>query len=147
MVALMSEAAELEPNSRVLEVGTGSGYGAAVLSRIAGRVFTVERLERLADRARVRLRDLGHENVHVAHGDGTKGVPDEAPFDTIVVTAGGSAIPPALLEQLADGGRLIIPVGAETGDQQLVRIRRRGDDFVEEDLCAVRVVPLVEGQG
>lgn len=147
IVASMAAAAQLRPDSRVLEIGTGSGYGAAVLSRAAGEVWTIERIGYLADQARHRLGDLGYDNAHVVHGDGTLGLPEEAPFDAIVVTAGGPSVPQALVEQLADGGTLVIPVGPETRGQQLVRVRRHGDDLVEEDLGPVRFVPLVGDQG
>ena len=147
IVALMAEAAELGPADRVLEIGTGSGYGAAVLSRVAGEVWTVERHRELADQARHRLAATGCDNTYVRTGDGTLGWPEAAPFDAIVVTAGGPAVPQALVEQLADGGRLVIPVGPETRSQHLVRARRRGDDLVNEDLGPVRFVPLIGAQG
>lgn len=147
IVALMAEAAEVGPGDRVLEVGTGSGYGAAVLSRTAGEVWTIERHEVLAAGARTVVADLGYDNVHVVVGDGTLGYPEAAPFDAIVVTAGGPDVPTALIEQLAEGGRLVIPVGAEGRGQELVRVRRHGDRFDEEDLGAVRFVPLIGAQG
>jgi protein-L-isoaspartate(D-aspartate) O-methyltransferase len=147
VVAAMAAAVELRPESRVLEIGTGSGYGAAVLSTVAGEVWTIERLAALADRARSRLVDLGYDNVHVVHGDGTLGLPECAPFDAIIVTAGGPSVPEALVAQLAEGGTLVIPVGPETRVQRLIRVRRCGDDLVEEDLGPVRFVPLVGDQG
>ena len=147
IVALMAEAAELDPASRVLEIGAGSGYGAAVLSRVAAQVWTIERHELLADLAAQRLQDLGYHNAHVIHGDGTLGLPEHAPFDAIVVTAGGPSVPESLIEQLAEGGRLIIPVGPESRGQRLLRVRRRGNDTIEEDLGPVRFVPLVGEQG
>lgn len=147
IVAAMAAAAQLRPGSRVLEIGTGSGYGAAVLAEIASEVWTIERIAPLADRARRTLADTGYDTVHVVCGDGTLGLPDQAPFDAIIVTAGGPAVPDALVEQLADGGSLVIPVGAEPRDQRLVRVTRRGDHLVEEDLGAVRFVPLVGDQG
>lgn len=147
IVALMAAAAELGPRDRMLEIGTGSGYGAAVLGRVAGEVWTVERHRELAEEARDRLDGIGADNVHVRTGDGTLGWPEAAPFDAIVVTAGGPAVPQALVEQLAEGGRLVIPVGGETQDQHLVRARRRGDDLVAEDLGPVRFVPLIGAQG
>ena len=109
IVAHMAEALELAPHERVLEIGAGSGYAAAILSRIAKEVFTIERHRELAETARERLKRLGYENVQVRCGDGTRGWPEEAPFDAIVVAAGGPGIPPALLEQLRIGGRLVIP--------------------------------------
>lgn len=147
IVAVMAEAAEVGPGDRVLEIGTGSGYGAAVLSRTAAEVWTIERHEALAGGARGVLEDLGYDNAHVIWGDGTLGYPEAAPFDAIVVTAGGPRVPEALLEQLADGGRLVIPVGPETRGQELIRVRRDGNTFDEEDLGAVRFVPLVGVQG
>ena len=124
----MAEALELAPHERVLEIGTGSGYAAAILSRIAKEVFTVERHRELAETAAERLKRLGYDNVKVRWGDGTRGWPEEAPFDAIVVAAGGPGIPHALLEQLRIGGRLVIPVGEEQDSQQLIRVdstRRR----------------------
>ncbi len=147
IVAAMVEAAELGPEDRVLEVGAGSGYGAAVLSRVATEVWTIERHEALAARAGRVLADLGYDNVHVIWGDGTLGYPEAGPFDAIVVTAGGPAVPDALLEQLSDGGRLIIPVGPETRGQEMIRVRCEGGRFHEEDLGPVRFVPLVGAQG
>lgn len=147
IVASMAAAAELQPDSRALEIGTGSGYGAAVLSVLAAEVWTIERIAALADRAQSRLGALGYDKVDVVHGDGTLGLPEQAPFDAIIVTAGGPAVPDALVEQLAEGGTLVIPVGPETRVQRLVRVRRRGDDLVEEDLGPVRFVPLVGDQG
>ena len=147
IVAAMAEAAELRADDRVLEVGAGSGYGAAVLSRIAAEVWTIERHEALAAGARRVLDELGYANVHVAWGDGTLGLPGAAPFDAVIVTAGGPVAPEALLEQLADGGRLVMPVGSETRGQELIRVRRNGDRFTEENLGPVRFVPLIGAQG
>src|SRR5882724_7160045 len=113
IVALMIEAAELKPGDRVLEVGAGSGYAAAVMSRIAARVYAIERLETLVDAARRRLEKLGHGNIELRVGDGTRGWPEAAPFDAILVAASGPEVPSALKEQLAIGGRLVIPVGEE----------------------------------
>lgn len=145
IVALMAEAAELTPDSRVLEVGAGSGYGAAVLSRIAAEVWTIERHENLAASARANLAEVGYDNVAVVHGDGTRGLPEHAPYDAIVVTAGAREVPDPLIEQLVDGGRLVIPVDRRLG-QELVRVRRVGDQTVEEDLGGVRFVPLLPGR-
>ena len=147
IVALMAEAAELKPSDRVLEVGTGSGYGATVLGCIADEVWTVERHQALADQARRRLDELGFDNVHVVTGDGTLGWLGRAPYDAIVVTADAPTVPPALIEQLADRGRLIIPVGPDGGVQQLVRVRRLGDEIIEENLGSVQFVPLIGEQG
>ncbi|MGH8868108.1 MAG: protein-L-isoaspartate(D-aspartate) O-methyltransferase [Actinomycetes bacterium] len=143
MVAVMTEALELRPSDRVLEVGTGSGYAAAVLARVAGEVHTVERDARLATTARDRLKRPGYENVAVRHGDGSEGWPGHAPYDAVVVTAAPARLPPALLSQVAVGGRLVAPVGPQGGDQSLVRVRRLGEDeYTEEDLGPVRFVPL-----
>lgn len=148
IVAHMAEALELSPHERVLEIGAGSGYAAAILSRIAKEVFTIERHRELAETARERLKRLGYENVQVRCGDGTRGWPEAAPFDAIVVAAGGPAIPPALLEQLRIGGRLVIPLGEDLESQQLIRAVRRGDDAFEYDeLGAVRFVPLIGEAG
>lgn len=147
IVALMAEAAELGPDDRVLEVGSGSGYGAAVVSRVAAEVWTIERHAALARSAADVLREVGYDNAHVIHGDGTLGYPEAAPFDAIIVTAGGPMVPEALLEQLADGGRLVIPVGPEDRGQELIRVRRSGVDFDEEDLGPVRFVPLIGAEG
>ncbi|MEX1026824.1 MAG: protein-L-isoaspartate(D-aspartate) O-methyltransferase [Candidatus Paceibacterota bacterium] len=147
IVAYMTEALELAPQDRVLEIGTGSGYAAAVLSRIAKEVFTIERHQELAETARERLARLGYENVHVLHADGTRGWPEKAPFDGIVVAAGGPGVPSALLEQLAPGGRLVIPIGEQRESQQLIRVVRRGEKLDYEELGAVRFVPLVGEAG
>jgi len=148
IVALMTEALALGPGDRVLEIGTGSGYAAAVLAQIAREVYTVERHEELARIATRRIRALGFENVHVLHADGTLGWPDHAPFDAIIVAAGGPKIPPPLLEQLAPGGRLVIPVGSGRDLQKLVRVTRSADGQLhQEDLGDVRFVPLIGAQG
>ena len=148
IVAAMTAALELRPHDRVLEIGTGSGYAAAVLSRIAAEVYTVERHEELAAAAERRLRTLGYANVHVRHGDGTLGWADHAPYDAIIVAAGGPEIPKPLLEQLAVGGRLVIPIGPTPRAQELVRVRRRGDrEYTREELGPVRFVPLVGAEG
>lgn len=148
IVAIMAEALELEPEERVLEIGAGSGYAAAVLSRIAGEVFTVERHQELADIAQERLNRLGYGNVHVLQGDGTRGWPEHAPYDAIVVAAGSPGVPSPLLEQLRVGGRLVIPVGEQKDAQKLIRvIRRDHDDFEYEELEPVRFVPLIGEAG
>ncbi len=147
VVAWMIEALALSPENCVLEVGTGSAYGAAVLSRIVREVYTIERHKELAEAAVSLLARLGYSNVHVRHGDGTLGWPEEAPFDGIVVTASGPEIPAPLLEQLAIGGRLVIPVGSTPDSQELVRLQRTGErETKREDLGPVRFVPLV-GKG
>lgn len=148
VVARMIDAAELEPGDRVLEVGSGSGYAAAVIAQIAVEVFTIERHAALGETARQRLKTLGLGNVELRIGDGTKGWPEKAPFDAIIVAAGGPAPPMALKEQLEIGGRLIIPVGEERRSQRLIRITRlAAGSFEEEDLGGVMFVPLIGEQG
>lgn len=148
IVALMAELLALEPSDRILEIGTGSGYAAAVLAEIAAEVYTVERHDVLARTARERLHQLGYDNVHVRHGDGTEGWPEAAPFDAIIVAAGGETIPQPLRDQLAIGGTLVIPVGQTPRAQSLMRITRTGEEtYREEDLGGVRFVPLVRGLG
>jgi protein-L-isoaspartate(D-aspartate) O-methyltransferase len=140
IVAFMTGALGLRGGEKVLEVGTGSGYQAAVLSRIAAQVFTIEIVTPLAERARADLARLGYANVHVRAGDGYRGWPEEAPFDAVIVTAAAPRIPEALLVQLKDGGRLIIPVGE--GFQQLTLVTREGTRFRERTLLPVRFVPM-----
>ncbi len=148
IVALMIEVVAPRPSDRALEIGTGSGYGAAVLSQLVAEVYTVERDERLFELATRRLADLGYTNVKVLHGDGTLGWPEHAPYDVIVVTAGGPQIPKPLLEQLAIGGRLVIPIGEVPRLQSLIRVTRVGkDQYDEEDLGPVQFVPLIGAQG
>jgi len=148
IVAYMTEALELSSSDRVLEIGTGSGYAAAILSRIVGRVYSVERLEGLAHSARQRLAMLGYSNIVVHVGDGTLGWLEHSPYDAIVVTAGAPQVPKPLLEQLAIGGRLVIPVGASYEVQILVRVRRVSEhDYHREELCGVRFVPLIGAAG
>ncbi len=148
IVAFMTEALALQGGERVLEIGTGSGYAAAVLSEIVGDVYTVERIAQLAEKAASTLADLGYDNVHVLHGDGTKGWPDHAPFDGIIVAAGGPKVPESLKGQLKIGGRLVIPVGRDPRAQELVRITRISEkEFKREDLADVRFVPLVGQEG
>ncbi|HET9626700.1 MAG TPA: protein-L-isoaspartate(D-aspartate) O-methyltransferase [Kofleriaceae bacterium] len=147
IVAVMTEALALQPGDRVLEVGTGSGYAAAVLAQLVREVYTVERHAELAALARARLAALGYRNAEVRCGDGTLGWPAHAPFDAIVVAAGGPDVPRALLAQLAIGGRLVMPVG-RGGVQALVRVTRVGETaYRREDLGAVQFVPLIGAQG
>ena len=148
IVAFMTEALALRGGEKVLEIGTGSGYAAAVLSEVAGDVYTVERIGQLAEKAASLLADLGYDNVHVLHGDGTKGWPDHAPYDGIVVAAGGPKVPESLKEQLKIGGRLVIPVGRDPKVQELVRVTRISEhEFRREDLADVRFVPLIGHEG
>ncbi len=148
MVAMMTEALQLKGGEVVLEIGTGSGYAAAVLAEIVRKVVTIERLEELADRARALLAELNYDNVTVIMGDGTKGCPSRAPFDGIVVTAGGPEVPQSLRDQLKISGRLVIPVGACETIQTLLRVTRvNEEEFTEEKLCGVRFVPLVGEEG
>ncbi|CDZ45859.1 protein-L-isoaspartate(D-aspartate) O-methyltransferase [Neorhizobium galegae] len=147
IVAAMIEAAELRAGDRVLEVGAGSGYAAAVMGQIAERVYAIERHEPLAASARQRLADLGYDNVEVLAGDGTRGFSEQAPFDAIVVAAGGPAVPEALKEQLAIGGRLVIPVGGEFSQTLCKVIRRTATSYEQSNLGAVMFVPLIGEQG
>jgi protein-L-isoaspartate(D-aspartate) O-methyltransferase len=147
MVALMIRALRLAPGERVLEVGTGSGYAAAVLAEMGAEVFTIERSARLAARARRVLRRLGFTQIEVRVGDGSLGWPERAPFDAILVSAGAPRVPPSLTRQLAVGGRMVIPVGAHENEQVLACITRGPDDFEREDLGAVRFVPLRGAEG
>lgn len=148
MVAFMIEALALKGGERVLEIGAGSGYAAAVLGDIAGAVYTVERIGALAQHAASALSDLGYANVHVRHGDGTKGWPEQAPFDAIIVAAGGPDIPKSLRDQLKIGGRMVIPVGQDVRGQELVRVTRLTEnDFQSEVIAEVRFVPLVGQEG
>ncbi len=144
VVARMTEAAELGAEDRVLEVGTGSGYGAAVLAEAAGEVYTIERHQSLADSAAEKLARAGYGNVEVRCGDGSRGWPEQAPFDAILVTAGSPEVPEPLWQQLAIGGRLIIPLGPAHGAQELVRLRRLSETERQEDhLGGVRFVSLI----
>ena len=148
IVALMVEALDLNGGETVLEIGTGSGYAAAVLAEIASQVYTIERIDQLAQQARTTLAENGYDNVEVIQGDGTLGWPDQAPYDAIVVTAGGPEVPEALKHQLKTGGRLVIPVGRDMHNQELIRVTRVSQsDFRTEDLEYVRFVPLIGEQG
>jgi protein-L-isoaspartate(D-aspartate) O-methyltransferase len=144
IVALMTQLLELKGSDRVLEVGTGSGYQAAVLAELAKQVYTIEILPALAMTAAARLKDLGYANVQVRAGDGYRGWPGEAPFDAIVVTAGASHVPQPLVAQLKDGGRLVIPVDAAGNYQELLQCRKERGQLTTKVIAPVRFVPLVE---
>jgi protein-L-isoaspartate(D-aspartate) O-methyltransferase len=145
IVALMIHSARVGPESRVLEVGAGSGYAAALLGRLAGEVIAIERIPELAEAARERLQALGIANVAIVTADGTRGWPGRAPYDAILVAATAAEPPRALLDQLTDGGRLVIPLGSPALGETLVRITRHGERFEEEPLTGVRFVPLIAG--
>jgi protein-L-isoaspartate(D-aspartate) O-methyltransferase len=148
IVALMIEAAEVAPGDKVLEIGAGSGYAAAVMGRIADQVVAVERHRELVEIAEARMARLGYDNVRIVHGDGTEGLPGEAPFEAILCAASGSHVPKALLAQLSIGGTLVMPVGEPNAVQSLVKVTRRGEgDFHQEDLGPVRFVPLIGAHG
>jgi len=140
IVAFMTQILAPEPTDRVLEIGTGSGYQAAVLAELVADVFTIEIVEPLAERAKADLESLGYENIHVRAGDGYLGWPEEAPFDAIIVTCAPDDIPEPLVEQLREGGRMIIPVGV--GVQELILLTKRGDEVVKESVLPVRFVPM-----
>jgi protein-L-isoaspartate(D-aspartate) O-methyltransferase len=146
MVAIMTQALEMKGGEKILEIGTGSGYQTAVLAEMSRQVFTVESLSALIQKAETRLRDLGYENVRCRLGDGSKGWPEKAPFDGIIVTAGAPAIPEALKAELAEGGRLVIPVGSRYS-QNLLKITRAGNVFEEEEITGCVFVPLVGESG
>ena len=144
IVALMLDALALEGSERVLDIGTGSGYAAALLGQLAAEVVSIERIEELAASARATLDQLGCKNVEVVHGDGSKGWPDRAPYDAIVVAASGPDVPESLKRQLSIGGRLVMPIGASHDIQRLVRVTRRTEDRYDlENLTSVRFVPLL----
>jgi len=146
IVALMTQLLESRPGDTVLEIGTGSGYQAAVLARLVRRVISVERIPELAMQARQTLLEIGVTNVEVVDGDGTRGYPDEAPYAGILVTAGAPRVPDPLRAQLAEGGRLVLPVGSRDG-QMLERWTRRGEDLHRERITPVAFVPLIGDQG
>jgi protein-L-isoaspartate(D-aspartate) O-methyltransferase len=141
VVAFMTEALELKPQDRVLEIGTGSGYQAAVLSLLVREVYSIEIVERLGKQAEARLKEMGYGNVRVRIGNGYRGWPEAAPFDGIIVTAAPEDVPPVLVEQLREGGRMVVPVGR--GEQTLIRLRRTWKGLEREDLLPVRFVPMV----
>jgi protein-L-isoaspartate(D-aspartate) O-methyltransferase len=147
VVAYMTEQLEVVAQHRVLEIGTGSGYQAAVLSRIAREVVSIERYRTLADAARDRLKTLGYANIAVLAGDGLAGAPDRAPFDRIMVTAAAEEIPEALVTQLGEGGKMVLPLGPRRGPQYIVKLSKTpSGELAREDLIAVRFVPLLPGQ-
>ena len=146
IVALMTQALDLRRTDRVLEIGTGSGYQSAVLRQLVDRVVSIERIEALAAEASRRLAELGVDRVEIHCADGTLGWSDDAPYDAIVVTAGGPRVPEALVDQLADGGRLVMPIG-ERGGEWLVKVTRTADGLTSADLGPVAFVPLVGEQG
>ncbi len=142
IVAYMTVLLEPLPNMRVLEIGTGSGYQAAVLAEIVKEVFTVEIVEPLGKRAEKDLRDLGYENIHVKIGDGHQGWPENGPYDAILVTAAAKEIPPPLIEQLKDGGRMIIPIGPSSDRQELILLEKVNGEIKTTNLLPVRFVPF-----
>jgi len=146
VVAYMTEQLQVQGDHRVLEVGTGSGYQAAVLSRLARQVVSVERYRTLADAARQRLASLGYGNVEVIVGDGLAGVPERASYDRIIVTAAAETVPDELVNELAEGGVMILPLGPHSGPQQLVKLSKGEQGIKQEDLIGVRFVPLLPGK-
>ena len=148
IVAKMTQALQLKGGERVLEIGTGSGYAAAILAQLADRVITIERHRPLADEAATRLSAMGYDNIRVVCADGTMGYPDEAPFDAIVVAAASPKVPETLIGQLADGGRLVLPVGGRSFSQSLVRVTKGPDGALTQDeLGSVIFVPLIGEEG
>jgi protein-L-isoaspartate(D-aspartate) O-methyltransferase len=146
VVAYMTEQLEVEPQHRVLEIGTGSGYQAAILSRLAHEVVSIERYRTLADTARTRLQTLGYANVTVIAGDGFAGVPDRSPFDRIIVTAAAEEVPQALVDQLGEGGKMVLPLGPRHSTQHIVKLTMAAGGVTRQNLIAVRFVPLLPGQ-
>ena len=148
IVALMIQAAAIKSGDTVLEVGSGSGYAAAVISRIARQVIGIERQHDLVEVSRERLERLGYDNVEIVEGDGTRGWPERAPFDAILAAASGSHVPRALVEQLAPGGRIVMPLGEPGWMQQLIQVTKQNDGSLRQsDLGAVRFVPLIGEEG
>jgi protein-L-isoaspartate(D-aspartate) O-methyltransferase len=148
IVALMIQAARIGPSDRVLEVGAGSGYAAALIGRIARSVIAIERQHELIEIARTRLRQLGYDNIEIVEGDGTKGWRAEAPYEAILAAASGSHVPQALIAQLAPGGRLVMPIGDPSGAQELIKVTKQDDGILKrENLGRVRFVPLIGEEG
>lgn len=148
IVGLMIKAAKIGPDDRVLEIGAGSGYAAAIISRIARDVIAIERQHELVEVASKRIARLGYDNVEILEGDGTRGCPDHAPFDAILAAASGSHVPKALLDQLAADGRIVMPLGSPGWVQELVKVTKREDGAMErENLGGVRFVPLIGEEG
>ena len=148
IVALMIEAAGICAEDRVLEVGAGSGYAAAIMSRIAQQVIGIERQHDLVEIARRRLERLGYDNIRIVEGDGTRGCAEEAPFEAILAAASGSHVPPSLVAQLSPGGRLVMPLGDPAGIQKLVKVTKQEDGILQQsDLGEVRFVPLIGEEG
>jgi len=145
IVALMTELLELKGDEKVLEIGTGSGYQTAILSLLAREVYSVERIPQLAEKARERLHELGYANVHIHLDDGYEGWPEHAPYDAIIVTCAAEQMPQPLVQQLADGGRLVAPVGESGWSQSLVMLHKRGTDIARRNVAGVVFVPLVRG--
>jgi len=146
VVAYMTEQLGVRPDHRVLEVGTGSGYQAAVLSRLAREVVSIERYRTLADHARIRFKSLGYSNIELVVGDGFAGVPGRAPYDRIIVTAAADTLPETLLDQLADDGIMILPLGSHEGTQHLIKLTKSVTGTRRENLIPVRFVPMLPGQ-
>jgi protein-L-isoaspartate(D-aspartate) O-methyltransferase len=146
VVAYMTEQLDALPNHRVLEVGTGSGYQAAVLSRLVREVVSIERYRTLAEAARARLQTLGYRNVEIVVGDGFAGVPERAPYDRIIVTAAAEQVPEALVEQLTEGGVMLLPLGPHDDAQEIVKLTKTNEGIAHERLIGVRFVPLLPGQ-
>ncbi|MBN1293067.1 MAG: protein-L-isoaspartate(D-aspartate) O-methyltransferase [Candidatus Latescibacteria bacterium] len=146
IVAFMTEALEVNKSDRILEIGTGSGYQAAVLAELAAEVYTIELITELGERAIQILNDLNYKNIHVKIGDGFKGWPEEAPFDAVIITAAPEEIPSVLVEQLKDGGRMIVPVGPVGGVQNLILGKKKAGRLETRDVLPVRFVPMVRGK-
>ncbi len=146
MVAVMTENLEIEPDNKILEIGTGSGYQTAVLLALTDNVYSIERITDIAEHARAVLRDLGYSDPNIKIGDGTLGWPEEGPFDGIIITSGAPSVPEPLKEQLADGGRMVIPVGPRH-TQTLLKITRQGNRYTEKEITACVFVPLIGKHG